>query len=131
MQYLPCVKNSRGNLCWGPGESLGPEWFVQTPGGNSGRNIRSMLMVSLSLEKNRQLSITVSFLSTRRTPNMTLKSHTTTLSKNTKYFCSWNKSYMSSNINMFKFKFYNNILGFNSRVAHLTMKLMQGVLSVK
>jgi hypothetical protein len=41
-------------------------------------------------------------------------------------FCSWNKSYMSSNINMFKFKFYNNILGLNSRVAHFNNEIDAG-----
>jgi hypothetical protein len=33
---------------------------------------------------------------------------------------------MSSNINMFKFKFYNNILGLNSRVAHFNNEIDAG-----
>jgi hypothetical protein len=41
-------------------------------------------------------------------------------------FCSWNKSYMSSHINMFKFKFYNNTLGLNSRVVHFNNEIDAG-----
>jgi hypothetical protein len=33
-------------------------------------------------------------------------------------FCSWNKRFLDSRMRIFKFKYYNNILGLNSRVAH-------------
>jgi hypothetical protein len=33
-------------------------------------------------------------------------------------FCSWNKCFLDSRMRIFKFKYYNNIIGLNSRVAH-------------
>jgi hypothetical protein len=33
-------------------------------------------------------------------------------------FCSWNKWFLDSRMHIFKFKYYNNIIGLNSRVAH-------------
>ncbi len=39
-------------------------------------------------------------------------------SRITSLFCSWNETLFSSRINMFKFKFYNNILGTNNRISH-------------
>jgi hypothetical protein len=33
-------------------------------------------------------------------------------------FCTWNKVFLDSSLRVFKFKYYNNILGLNTRVAH-------------
>jgi hypothetical protein len=33
-------------------------------------------------------------------------------------FCTWNKAFLDSRLRVFKFKYYNNILGLNTRVAH-------------
>jgi hypothetical protein len=41
-------------------------------------------------------------------------------------FCSWNKTVFSSRINTFKFKFYNNLLGTNNRVAHFNREVDAG-----
>jgi hypothetical protein len=41
-------------------------------------------------------------------------------------FCSWNKTVFSSRINLFKFKYYNNILGTNNRVSHFNPEVNAG-----
>jgi hypothetical protein len=41
-------------------------------------------------------------------------------------FCSWNKTVFSSRINLFKFKYYNNILGTNNRVSHFNREINAG-----
>jgi hypothetical protein len=41
-------------------------------------------------------------------------------------FCSWNKTVFSSIINLFKFKYYNNILGTNNRVSHFNPEVNAG-----
>jgi hypothetical protein len=41
-------------------------------------------------------------------------------------FCSWNKRFIDSRMRIFKFKYYNNILGLNSRVAHFNQEVSAG-----
>jgi hypothetical protein len=38
----------------------------------------------------------------------------------------WNKSFLPSNIRVFMFKYYNNLLGLNSRVAHFNQEVNAG-----
>ncbi len=41
-------------------------------------------------------------------------------------YSNWNVSYLNSNIREFSFKYYNNILGLNSRVAHFNREINAG-----
>jgi hypothetical protein len=40
-------------------------------------------------------------------------------------FYAWNKQYLDSRMRIFKFKYYNNLLGLNSRVAHFNMAVTE------
>jgi hypothetical protein len=40
-------------------------------------------------------------------------------------FYTWNKQYHESRMRIFKFKYYNNLLGLNSRVAHFNMTVTE------
>ncbi len=41
-------------------------------------------------------------------------------------FCTWNKHFLDSRMRIFKFKYYNNIIGLNSRVAHFNPEINAG-----
>ncbi len=41
-------------------------------------------------------------------------------------FCTWNKLFLDSRMRIFKFKYYNNIIGLNSRVAHFNPDITVG-----
>jgi hypothetical protein len=47
-------------------------------------------------------------------------------------FCTWNRVFLDSRMRIFKFKYYNNIIGLNTRVAHFNPEISAGctVLSV-
>ncbi len=38
-------------------------------------------------------------------------------------FCTWNKVFLDSRLRVFEFKYYNNILGLNTRVAHFNINV--------